>query len=99
VCEPEATGLVVAAVLNRSTQRWMAKTIAEPDESLFQSVKAHAAAKVLNVKMLYYVPTKPDSISEQMSEIEGVVMEKSPSLYFEASRFSSDAASCNLLAS
>ena len=35
----------------------------------FQNVRvgAEAAAKDLNVKVLHYIPTKPDSIPEQMS--------------------------------
>ena len=44
----------------------------------FQAVRvgADAAAKALNVKTLHYIPTKPDSIPEQMSQIEDVVVKK-----------------------
>lgn len=44
----------------------------------FQAVKvgADAAAKALDAKTLHYVPTKPDSIPEQLSQIEDVVIKR-----------------------
>ena len=50
----------------------------------FQAVRvgADAAAKVLNVKILHYIPTKPDSIPEQMSQIEDVVVKKPDAIVF-----------------
>jgi len=50
----------------------------------FQAVRvgADAAAKVLNVKTLHYIPTKPDSIPEQMSQIEDVVVKKPDAIVF-----------------
>jgi len=37
---------------------------------------AESAAKQLNAKVTHYVPTKPDSIPEQMSQIEDVIVKK-----------------------
>ena len=50
----------------------------------FQAVRvgADAAAKALNVKTLHYIPTKPDSIPEQMSQIEDVVVKKPDAIVF-----------------
>jgi ribose transport system substrate-binding protein len=44
----------------------------------FQTVRvaADVMAKVLNAKTLHYIPTKPDSIPEQLSQIEDVVVKK-----------------------
>ena len=50
----------------------------------FQAVRvgADAAAKALNAKTLHYIPTKPDSIPEQMSQIEDVVVKKPDAIVF-----------------
>jgi ribose transport system substrate-binding protein len=50
----------------------------------FQSVRlgADSAAKQLNVKVTHYVPTKPDSIPEQMSQIEDVIVKKPDAIVF-----------------
>src|SRR5882672_4817278 len=44
----------------------------------FQAVRlgADSAAKQMNVKLTHYVPTKPDSIPEQMSQVEDVIVKK-----------------------
>ena len=44
----------------------------------FQNVRAGAenAAKQFGVKVIQYVPTKPDSIPEQMSQVEDVIVKK-----------------------
>jgi ribose transport system substrate-binding protein len=44
----------------------------------FQTVRvaAHAAGKELNVDVVDYIPTKPDSIPEQMSQIEDAITKK-----------------------
>jgi ribose transport system substrate-binding protein len=44
----------------------------------FQIVRVGAdnAAKQMNAVVVHYVPTKPDSIPEQMSQIEDVVVKK-----------------------
>jgi ribose transport system substrate-binding protein len=50
----------------------------------FQSVRvgADVAAKSLNAKTLHYIPTKPDSIPEQLSQIEDVVVKKPSAIVF-----------------
>jgi ribose transport system substrate-binding protein len=50
----------------------------------FQAVRvgAGAAAKALNAKVLHYIPTKPDSIPEQLSQIEDVVVKKPDAIVF-----------------
>ena len=44
----------------------------------FQAVRlgADSAAKQLNARVTHYVPTKPDSIPEQMSQVEDVIVKK-----------------------
>jgi ribose transport system substrate-binding protein len=50
----------------------------------FQTVRvgADVAAKSLNAKTLHYIPTKPDSIPEQLSQIEDVVVKKPSAIVF-----------------
>jgi ribose transport system substrate-binding protein len=50
----------------------------------FQTVRlgADSAAKMLNASVIHYVPTKPDSIPEQMSQIEDVVVKKPDTIVF-----------------
>jgi len=50
----------------------------------FQTVRvgADAAAKGLGAKTLHYIPTKPDSIPEQLSQIEDVVVKKPSAIVF-----------------
>ncbi|MFB9261974.1 sugar ABC transporter substrate-binding protein [Bradyrhizobium erythrophlei] len=50
----------------------------------FQTVRvgADVAAKSLNAKTLQYIPTKPDSIPEQLSQIEDVVVKKPNAIVF-----------------
>src|SRR3954470_10879801 len=50
----------------------------------FQTVRVGAdlAAKNLNAKTLHYIPTKPDSIPEQLSQIEDVVVKKPDAIVF-----------------
>jgi ribose transport system substrate-binding protein len=50
----------------------------------FQNVRVgtEAAAKGLNVKVLQYIPTKPDSIPEQMSQVEDVIIKKPDAIVF-----------------
>ena len=37
---------------------------------------AENAAKQMNAQLVHYIPTKPDSIPEQMSQLEDVVVKK-----------------------
>ena len=50
----------------------------------FQTVRVGAdlAAKTLNAKTLHYIPTKPDSIPEQLSQVEDVVVKKPDAIVF-----------------
>src|SRR5258706_2060442 len=50
----------------------------------FQTVRVGAdnMAKTLNAKTLQYIPTKPDSIPEQLSQIEDVVVKKPGAIVF-----------------
>ena len=50
----------------------------------FQTVRvgAEAAAKSLNAKVVNYIPTKPDSIPEQLSQIEDVIVKKPSAIVF-----------------
>src|ERR1700753_1763282 len=83
------TGLGVLAAAVVSTAAWAdGETIAvftkNQTNPYFQAVRvgADAAAKVLNVKTLHYIPTKPDSIPEQMSQVEDVVVKKPDAIVF-----------------
>src|SRR5580692_8956197 len=82
-------GLSVLAATIVSTAAWAdGETIAvftkNQTNPYFQAVRvgADAAAKALNVKTLHYIPTKPDSIPEQMSQIEDVVVKKPDAIVF-----------------
>ena len=48
----------------------------------FQVVRqgADAAAKSMNARVTHYIPTKPDSIPEQMSQIEDVIVKKADAI-------------------
>jgi len=50
----------------------------------FQAVRvgADSAAKALSAKTLHYIPTKPDSIPEQLSQVEDVVVKKPSAIVF-----------------
>lgn len=50
----------------------------------FQTVRVGAdnAAKALKAKTVHYIPTKPDSIPEQLSQIEDVVVKKPDAIVF-----------------
>jgi ribose transport system substrate-binding protein len=83
------TILSIVAVAAASTTAWAdGETIAvftkNQTNPYFQAVRvgADAAAKVLNVKTLQYIPTKPDSIPEQLSQVEDVVVKKPDAIVF-----------------
>lgn len=50
----------------------------------FQAVRigTETAAKTLGVKVIQYVPTKPDSIPEQLSQVEDVIVKKPNAIVF-----------------
>lgn len=45
-------------------------------------VGAETAAKALNAKVIQYIPTKPDSIPEQLSQVEDVIVKKPDAIVF-----------------
>ena len=45
-------------------------------------VGTEAAAKAFGVKVIQYVPTKPDSIPEQLSQVEDVIVKKPNAIVF-----------------
>jgi ribose transport system substrate-binding protein len=50
----------------------------------FQNVRVgtETAAKALNAKVIQYIPTKPDSIPEQLSQVEDVIVKKPDAIVF-----------------
>ena len=50
----------------------------------FQTVRVGAdqAAKAMGAKVVHYIPTKPDSIPEQLSQIEDVIVKKPSAIVF-----------------
>lgn len=50
----------------------------------FQNVRVgtETAAKALNAKVTQYIPTKPDSIPEQLSQVEDVIVKKPDAIVF-----------------
>ena len=50
----------------------------------FQAVRvgSEAAAKSMNAKVMNYIPTKPDSIPEQLSQVEDVIVKKPSAIVF-----------------
>ena len=50
----------------------------------FQAVRVgtETAAKLLGVKVIQYIPTKPDSIPEQLSQVEDVIVKKPNAIIF-----------------
>src|SRR6201982_1394837 len=81
--------VTVLAAAAASTSAWAdGETIAvftkNQTNPYFQAVRvgADAAAKSLNAKTLHYIPTKPDSIPEQLSQIEDVVVKKPDAIVF-----------------
>lgn len=82
-------GLAVLAAAATGTAAWAGgETIAvftkNQTNPYFQAVRvgADAAAKALNAKTLHYIPTQPDSIPEQLSQIEDVVVKKPDAIVF-----------------
>src|SRR5437763_17081028 len=47
-----------------------------------ERVGADDAAKAMNAKTIHYIPTKPDSIPEQLSQIEDVIIKKPDAIVF-----------------
>ncbi len=83
------TGLAAAALgLATAPARADGETIAvftkNQTNPYFQAVRvgADTAAKALKVKVIQYVPTKPDSIPEQLSQVDDVIVKKPDAIVF-----------------
>jgi ribose transport system substrate-binding protein len=76
-----AAMLATAALADGETIAVFTKNHTNP---FFQTVRvgADAAAKALNAKTIHYIPTKPDSIPEQLSQIEDVAVKKPSAIVF-----------------
>ncbi|AOO84902.1 sugar ABC transporter substrate-binding protein [Bosea vaviloviae] len=76
-----AAMLATAALADGETIAVFTKNHTNP---FFQTIRvgADAAAKALNAKTIHYIPTKPDSIPEQLSQIEDVVVKKPSAIVF-----------------
>ena len=76
-----AAGLAGAALADGETIAVFTKNQTNP---YFQTVRVGAdyAAKAMNAKTVHYVPTKPDSIPEQLSQIEDVIVKKPDAIVF-----------------
>jgi ribose transport system substrate-binding protein len=78
----------VLTVLSSNTAFADGETIAVFTKNLtnpyFQAVRVgtETAAKTLGVKVIQYVPTKPDSIPEQLSQVEDVIVKKPDAIVF-----------------
>ncbi len=84
-----ATGVAAAVMLFAAGTGFAAdETIAvftkNQTNPYFQAVRvgAETAAKTLGVKVEQYVPTKPDSIPEQLSQVEDVIVKKPNAIVF-----------------
>jgi len=88
----KATHLSLAVVIAAATSGGFAyaegETIAvftkNQTNPFFQNVRVGAenAAKQLGAKVIQYVPTKPDSIPEQLSQVEDVIVKKPDAIVF-----------------
>lgn len=70
-----------AALADGETIAVFTKNLTNP---YFQAVRvgSETAAKTLGVKVIQYVPTKPDSIPEQLSQVEDVIVKKPDAIVF-----------------
>jgi ribose transport system substrate-binding protein len=77
-----------ALIVSLSTAQADGETIAvftkNQTNPYFQAVRvgAETAGKVLKARIIQYVPTKPDSIPEQLSQVEDVIVKKPDALVF-----------------
>ena len=73
-----AAGLASGAGAQTSGGEVLAVFTKNQTNPFFQAFRlgAESAAKQMNAKWIHYVPTKPDSIPEQMSQIEDVIVKK-----------------------
>jgi ribose transport system substrate-binding protein len=86
----KTTRLVIAAILlctvgaARADNETIAVFTKNQTNPFFNNVRVGAenAAKQLSAKIIQYVPTKPDSIPEQMSQVEDVIVKKPDAIVF-----------------
>ncbi len=80
--------VAIAVILSAAGVRAENETIAvftkNQTNPFFQNVRVGAenAAKQLGAKVIQYVPTKPDSIPEQLSQVEDVIVKKPDAIVF-----------------
>jgi len=76
-----ATLISGAASADSETIAVFTKNLTNP---YFQAVRigTETAAKTLGVKVIQYIPTKPDSIPEQLSQVEDVIVKKPNAIIF-----------------
>ena len=79
-----ALAALAAAGVARADNERLAVFTKNQTNPYFQAVRlgADAAAKQMKATVTHYVPTKPDSIPEQMSQIEDVVVKKPDAIVF-----------------
>lgn len=83
-----AAGAVLAGLLGTTAAFADGETIAvftkNQTNPFFQAVRVSSeiAAKALNAKVVQYIPTKPDSIPEQLSQVEDVIVKKPNAIVF-----------------
>jgi len=86
----KTTRLAIAAILlctagaARADNETVAVFTKNQTNPFFNNVRVGAenAAKQLGAKVIQYVPTKPDSIPEQMSQVEDVIVKKPDAIVF-----------------
>ena len=86
----KTTRLAIAAILlctagaARADNETVAVFTKNQTNPFFNNVRVGAenAAKQLGAKIIQYVPTKPDSIPEQMSQVEDVIVKKPDAIVF-----------------
>jgi ribose transport system substrate-binding protein len=86
----QTTRLIIAAILlctagaAHADNETIAVFTKNQTNPFFNNVRVGAenAAKQLGAKIIQYVPTKPDSIPEQMSQVEDVIVKKPDAIVF-----------------
>lgn len=76
-----SSAFVASAVAADETIAVFTKNLTNPH---FQAIRigAETAARALGAKVIQYVPTKPDSIPEQLSQVEDVIVKKPSAIVF-----------------
>jgi ribose transport system substrate-binding protein len=79
-----AAALGAATTAARADGETIAVFTKNQTNPFFQNVRVGTenAAKQLDAKVIQYVPTKPDSIPEQLSQIEDVIVKKPNAVVF-----------------